>query len=86
MVEYGAWNIIFVNYSDVKTDEAWETIHVLEKIECKTAVFFCDITDEHQVETFIRDAAKAIPAIKDVIQGVMLLRIYCWFISIYISL
>ncbi|KAH8804399.1 putative polyketide synthase [Xylogone sp. PMI_703] len=74
MVGHGARNIIFVNRSGVKSDEARETIRVLEEMECKTAVFPCDITNEEQVKSFTEDTAKVMPPIKGVIQGAMLLR------------
>nr|A0A348HAX6.1 RecName: Full=Highly reducing polyketide synthase phiA; Short=HR-PKS phiA; AltName: Full=Phomoidride biosynthesis cluster protein A [fungal sp. ATCC 74256]BBG28498.1 putative polyketide synthase [fungal sp. ATCC 74256] len=74
MVQHGAKNIIFVNRSGLKTDEAKETVRVLDEAGCATTVFSCDITDAPSVEAFAEEAARSLPPIRGVIQGAMLLR------------
>jgi NAD(P)-dependent dehydrogenase (short-subunit alcohol dehydrogenase family) len=75
MAEHGAKHIMFVNRSGLKSDEAKETVRILNEAGCKTAVVSCDITEAAQVESLVKEALQTMPPIRGVIQGAMLLRV-----------
>jgi NADPH:quinone reductase-like Zn-dependent oxidoreductase len=75
MVQRGAKNIVFVNRSGLKSNEAKETVQALEEAGCATTMFSCDISDASSVEAFTSKAAQTLPPIRGVIQGAMVLRV-----------
>ena len=75
MTEHGARNLILVNRSGLRTEEARDTVQSLKEKGALVAVYSCDITDSSKVEATMSQAAKEMPPIKGVIQGAMLLRV-----------
>jgi NADPH:quinone reductase-like Zn-dependent oxidoreductase len=77
MIEHGATNLILINRSGLRTEEARKTVEAIRSRGVSVAVYSCDITDAAMVERTVAQAAREMPPIKGLIQGAMLLRVGC---------
>jgi acyl transferase domain-containing protein/NADPH:quinone reductase-like Zn-dependent oxidoreductase len=77
MVEHGAKYLILVNRGGLSTETARSTVQLLRDKGVEVAVHGCDISDEQAFSEMYTELSRAMPPIKGVIQGAMILKV-CW--------
>ena len=74
MFEHGARNLVFINRSGLKKQEAKDTIALLQNRGVNAVVLSCDVADASKLTEHVNSVQKIRP-IKGVIQGAMVLKV-----------
>lgn len=75
MVENGAKNLIFVSRSGTAKAEAATLVDRLGKVGVNVVVLKCDVSDYDQLSAAVGNALQAMPPIRGIIHGGMVLNV-----------
>ncbi len=75
MVKQGVKNLVLVSRSAQTQPNVQQLTDELKEAGCKVAVHSCDIADSAQFAQMLQKVGKAMPPIRGVIQGAMVLKV-----------
>ena len=78
MFEHGARNLVFINRSGLKKQEAKDTIALLQNRGANAVVLSCDVSDASKLTEHVNSVQEIRP-IKGVVQGAMVLKVFFFF-------
>ncbi len=75
MVNRGAKNLVLVSRSAETQPNVQQLTSELKKAGCRVAVYSCDVADIAQFVQMLQKVGQAMPPIRGVIQGAMVLKV-----------